>query len=109
MSHEKAKPTVEEYFAEEFPYLLMREMRYMDMKRERFAEYLGVSVEQLDQYRSGKGIPRSDTLIKIMSKLRVEFLADIFATVGIHDKYSIISNTNKLETGISIVEKARAK
>jgi transcriptional regulator with XRE-family HTH domain len=103
MSYGNGNTTVEKYFAQEFPYLLMREQRNRGTKCAEFAAYLGISLESLENYRNGISVPRADTLIKIISKCSVEFLADVIAIAGLHDKYSIVSSGNNRATGISIV------
>ena len=97
MSYGKENTTVEKYFAEEFPFLIAREQRQHNAKSIDFAAYLGISVESLEDYRHGRSLPRADTLIKIINKCSIEFMADVIATAGLHDKYSIISNSNEPE------------
>lgn len=103
MSYEKQSTAVEQFFSSEFPYLIMKEMRRMAMQRQEFAEYLGQSVETLDNWRNGVSIPRSDTLMKLFSKLSAEFAIDIIATAGMSNRLSITSHINRPESGVSIV------
>ncbi len=109
MSYGKRNEAVEQYFAHEFPYLLAKDKRRLGLNNTEFAEYLAISLESLENYLNGASVPRSDTLIKILSKCSIEFLADIFATTGLHDKYAIVSRASERETGISIIEKRNAK
>lgn len=98
MSYGKQKTTVEEDFKYWFERHLKREQRQMNLTDGAFAEHLGISAESLYDYYNKGTIPASTTLIKIISKCSIEFLADIIATAGLHDKYSIISTEayNKL-------------
>ncbi len=104
MSYGKGNTTVEKYFAMEFPYLLQREQRERGMKCGEFAEHLGISVESLEDYRNRGALPRSDTLIKIISKCSIEFMADILATAGLSDKYSIINTPARQENSQPEIE-----
>ena len=97
MSYGKEKTTVEEYYKDSFPRLLNREQRKLGFTNGRYAEHLGISVESLEDYYNKGTLPGSATLIKIMSKLTVDFLADIIAAAGLHDRYSIISNDTMAE------------
>ena len=103
MSYDKQSTAVEQYFSSEFSYLIMREMRTLKMQRQEFADHVNISVETLDNWRNGTSVPRSDTLMKLFSKLSNEFVVDVIATAGIYDRLSIASTLAKRETGISIV------
>ena len=109
MSYGNEKTTVEKYFSLEFPYLLSREQRELGMKCGDFAEFLGISVESLENYRNNSVLPRSDTLFKIISKLRIEFVQDLLLTAGITWANPCASNQNQREMDASIIEKRGLK
>lgn len=109
MSYVKEKLTVEEYYEDELPRALRRHQRALQLTDGKFADYLGIGVDNLRKYYNEGTLPGSTTLMKLFSKLGKQFVLEILFTAGIVFEDSTSSGQSKPETGISIVANQRGK